>query len=213
MFCEHNNNSIPYAHMKAVLETLHISPAVYGLRVAYIVLHTFLPVVSALGFVAAKVLVFDPWSYFFIALSVISVMFFLSLRFTEMPNRVSSMVWLFVYPALFLVLSQFVYNENWKVNLAYLAAQELFSVTLLGVFLWWHEHRQPASTDKTLQGFIAVLLVCNVLSIAALVASAYRMQQTTDGSTSSLLLGGILLYMVVSAVLEARAGARRVVNP
>lgn len=196
--------------MKAVLETLRISPAVYGLRVAYIVLHACLPVVSALGFVAAKALVFDPWSYFFIALSVISVMFFLSLRFTEMPNRVSSMVWLFVYPIVFIVISQFVYNEHWMVNVGYLAAQELFSVTLLGAFLWWHEHRQPASTDNTLQGFIGVLLVCNVLSIAALVASAYRMQQKTDGSTSALLLGGTLLYMLVSGVLEARTASRRV---
>src|SRR3989338_1143357 len=117
--------------MESISKHLHISPAVYVLRVAYIVLHACLPVVSALAFVANDALFLDPLSYLFIGFSVIGVMFFLSMQFISMPKNVSGMVLLFVFPVLFIVISQFVYSESWITNLAYLTSQELLSVTLL----------------------------------------------------------------------------------
>ncbi len=196
--------------MKAVIETLHISPAVYVLRVVYIVLHACLPVVSALVFVANDALFLDPLSYFFIGLSVISVLFFLSMQFISLPKTVGGMALLFVFPVLFIVLSQLVVNQRLITNLAELASQELLSVTLLGVFLWWYEHKQPATVDNTLQGFVGVLIVANLLSIAALATSAYRIQHSEGGTTSTLLIGVTLVYMLVSAVFEARAASRGV---
>ncbi|HBY73255.1 MAG TPA: hypothetical protein DEG44_01010 [Candidatus Kerfeldbacteria bacterium] len=171
------------------------SRLVLSLRVTYIVLHTCLPVIVALIFVYKDVLLYEPLSYFSIALAVIGVMFMLSLNYTSLPEYNLGMVFMFIFPIVSLSVGQIVYQQNWLVSLAYITLQLFLSTIILGIWLWWEERR--SGHEPTFSVFIGLLIVAN---IAALLLFGYSTYQFAQESTPWWVIAALL----IGAIFEAR---------
>ena len=144
-----------------VLKALNITPSVYMLRVAHIVLHSLFPIAGALILVAEKNMPFGILGYAIMTFSIFGIMLFLGLDFKTLPKTVLGMAILILSPFIAFIVYKFAFGLGLKMSFIWTVVQELLYVVFLG-FVFMKNEKEPSLriclTITTCAGLYATLV-------------------------------------------------------